>query len=140
MQIGKATWTKDTDSSPQKAAPSPNKNFLFSQRVDQAGQETNPEELIAAAVASCFGMAMSKTLQDDGQASQKLRVKADVTLSIEEEGPKLSALNLTVEAILPEYTEDQLKAAVNTTAENCPVLKLLRPGFDSVNIQSSLQA
>jgi organic hydroperoxide reductase OsmC/OhrA len=70
----------------------------------------------------------------------KLRVKADVTLSVSDDGPKLSALNLTVEAILPEYTEDQLKAAVNTIAENCPVLQLLRPGFDSVNIQSSLQA
>ncbi len=114
--------------------------FSFSKRVDQTAKETNPEELIAAAAASCFAMALSKTLQDDGQASDKLRVKADVTLSIGDDGPKLTGLNLSIEAILPEYTEDQLKDAVSKTAENCPVFQLLRPGFDSVNIESSLQA
>lgn len=113
--------------------------FSFSKRVDQNARETNPEELIAAAAASCFGMALSKTLQDDGQASDKLRVKADVTLSIGDDGPKLTHLKLSIEAVLPEYTEDQMKDAVSKTAENCPVVQLLRPGFDSVEIECSLQ-
>jgi osmotically inducible protein OsmC len=113
--------------------------FSFSKRVDQAERETNPEELIAAAAASCFGMALSKTLQDDEQVSEKLRVKADVTLSVENDGPKLTDLTLSVEAILPDYSEEQLKAAVDQTAENCPVLQLLHPGFDHVEIESSIQ-
>ena len=114
--------------------------FSFSRRVDQDARETNPEELIAAAAASCFGMALAKTLQDDDQSSDKLRVKADVTLSIMDEGPKVTDLKLSIDAMLPEYTEDQLKTAVSKTAENCPVLQLLSPGFDSVEIESSLQA
>lgn len=113
--------------------------FSFSKRLDQCARETNPEELIAAAAASCFGMALSKTLQDDGQVSDKIRVKAEVVLSIAAEGPKLTTLNLNVEVILPEYTEEQLKSAVAKTAENCPVLQLLSPGFDSVDIACSLQ-
>lgn len=113
--------------------------FSFSQRIGEDGLETNPEELIAAAAASCFGMALSKTLQDDGQTSEKMRVKADVTLSITDDGPKLTDLKLSVEAILPDYSEDDLKAAVDKTAENCPVFQLLKPGFDSVEIESALQ-
>lgn len=114
--------------------------FSFSKRVDQEARETNPEELIAAAAASCFGMALSKTLQDDNQASDKLRVKADVILSIDDAGPKLTDLKLKVEAILPEYSEEQFEAAVDRTADECPVLQLLRPGFSSVDIESSLQS
>jgi osmotically inducible protein OsmC len=114
--------------------------FSFSKRVDQEARETNPEELIAAAAASCFGMALSKTLQDDNQASDKLRVKADVILSIDDAGPKLTDLKLRVEAILPEYSEEQFEAAVDRTADECPVLQLLRPGFSSVDIESSLQS
>jgi osmotically inducible protein OsmC len=113
--------------------------FSFTKRVNQFDHETNPEELIASSAASCFAMALSKTLQDDDQVSPKLRVKADVSLSIENDGPKLTDLKLNVEAILPDYSEDQLKAAVEKTAENCPVFQLLRPGFESVDIVSSLQ-
>ncbi|HKK17345.1 MAG TPA: OsmC family peroxiredoxin [Opitutales bacterium] len=113
--------------------------FSFAKRIDQEQSETNPEELIAGAAASCFGMALSKTLQDDGQASEKLRVKADVTLGITDDGPKVTDLKLAVEAILPEYDEDQLEAAVKKTAENCPIFQLLKPGFESVAIESSLQ-
>lgn len=138
-----ANWKGDLDNghglvSVQSRAFTEQK-FSFSQRVDQGSAQTNPEELIAAAAASCFGMALSKTLQDDGQSSEKLRVKADVTLGMKEGGPKLTDLKLSIEAILPGYTEEQLDAAVAKTAENCPVVRLLQPGFDSVDIECSLQ-
>ncbi len=113
--------------------------FSFTKRVNQHADETNPEELLAAAASACFGMALSKTLQDDGQEAEKLRVKAEVTLSIKEDGPKVTDLKLTVEAILPEYTEEQFKAAVMETAENCPVYQVLSPGFESVSVKCSLQ-
>jgi len=128
----------DTDSSPSRAVPLRNSNFPFLNVRIKPVRKLTPEELIAAAAAACFGMALSKTLQDDDQTSDKLRMKADVTLSIVKEGPKLADLKRSTEAVLPEYTEDQLRAAVMETAENCPVFQLLRPGLDSMDIESSL--
>jgi len=113
--------------------------FSFSERMEGEGKETNPEELIAAAVASCFSMAMSKTLQDQDTTATELRVTAEVTLEVREGGPEVSHLSLLAAAIIPEFTDEQLNEVVATTAQNCPVLKLLRPGLEDVEVKASLQ-
>lgn len=107
----------------------------FTKRIDQGDQTTtNPEELIAAALASCFAMALSKTLQDEGVIDPQLVVRAEMTLNLTDEGPKLNELMLDVAGIIPGYTEAKLEQAVVTTRENCPVFKLLEPGLENVNI------
>lgn len=113
--------------------------FSFSQRVEGEGRDTNPEELIAASASSCFAMALSKTLQDDGKTATKLKVRADVSLRLDD-GPRLTEMTLHVEGLIPDYREDELKSAVAKTAENCPVFQLLKPGFDSIHLESFLQA
>ena len=87
--------------------------FTFSKRADEAtsADHTNPEELIGAGAASCFAMALSKTLQDDGVISETIQVGADVVLGLGDDGPQLSEMTLNIEAIIPEYSEDQLGGA-----------------------------
>lgn len=111
--------------------------FSFGQRVEGEGKDTNPEELIAAAASSCFAMALSKTLQDEGKVAEKLNVSAGVTLTIDD-GPKLTELFLNVEGIVPNFSDEAFKKAVATTAENCPVYQLLNPGLDSIAVESRL--
>jgi len=113
--------------------------FSFKQRVEGEGKDTNPEELIAAAAASCFAMALSKTLQDEGKVAVKLQVRAEVSLSLED-GPRLTEMTLHIEGLIPDYSDDALKKAAAKTADNCPVFQLLKPGFDSIHLESFLQS
>ena len=100
--------------------------FSFQQRVEGEGKDTNPEELIAASAASCFAMALSKILQDEGTVATKLKVRADVSLNLDD-GPKLNEMTLHVEGLIPDYSEDALESAVAKTAENCPVVRTRVP-------------
>ncbi|MFP4352329.1 MAG: OsmC family peroxiredoxin [Puniceicoccaceae bacterium] len=115
--------------------------FTFSKRTDEgtSADHTNPEELIGAAAASCFAMALSKTLQDDGVISETIRVGADVVLALDDGGPRLSEMTLNIEAIIPEYSDEQLGRAVEETAQSCPVYQLLEPGFGTINLNFRLQ-
>ena len=112
--------------------------FSFKQRIDDDSESTNPEELMAASASSCFAMALSKTLQDEGKTAEKLRVRADVSLNLDD-GPKLTEMTLHVEGLIPGYSEDAFNQAVSKTAESCPVFQLLKPGFEAIHLESKLQ-
>lgn len=113
--------------------------FTFKQRVEGEGKDTNPEELMAASAASCFAMALSKTLQDEGTVAEKLTVRADVALNLDD-GPRLTEMALYVDGSIPDYSEEALESAVSKTAENCPVLQLLKSGFEAIHLESVLQS
>ncbi len=114
--------------------------FSFNKRVDQGDKEaTNPEELIAAALSSCFSMALAKTLQDEDVIPQELFVTTDVTLNITDDGPKVNEVKLDISGMIGGYTQEQLEKAVATTQENCPIYKLLAPGLDKIDITVSLR-
>lgn len=113
--------------------------FGLSSRIGGDGQETNPEELIGAAAASCFSMALSKTLTDEGALPSELKTLVRVGMEVNEGGgPIIRELKLTVEGAVPSMDEDAFHEAVETTAENCPVLQVLSPGFAEVSIDSRL--
>ncbi len=114
--------------------------FSFSKRVEpERSDETNPEELIAAGLASCFGMALSKTLQDDEAVAQVLVVRAEVTLNLTDDGPKVNELALDVSGVVGGYTQEKFEQAVETTRKSCPVYKLLEPGFETIDVSVSLE-
>lgn len=113
--------------------------MTFTQRIDPNAPEANPEEMIAAAAASCFSMALSKTLQDESVIAKDITVSADVTLSVSEAGPKVSQLSLQVDADIPGFTEARLQDATKKTASGCPVYQLLAPGFESIEVSSTLK-
>ena len=86
---------------------------------------TNPEELIAAAHAGCFTMALSAKLGEAGFTPTSLDTEAKVDLSMEG-GPQLSQITLTLKAVVPGIDAAQFRAIADDAKQNCPVSKALK--------------
>lgn len=100
-----------------------NTRYAFNSRFgDEKG--TNPEELIAAAHAGCFTMALSAKLSEAGFPPTSLDTRADVDLSMEG-GPQLSQIRLKVKAVVPGLDETRFRAIADDAKQNCPVSKAL---------------
>ena len=90
--------------------------FSFATRFgDQPG--TNPEELIAAAHAGCFSMALSNELDQAGFTPESVSTSAEVTL----EDGAIVRIHLTSDATVPDIDEEQFVEIANGAKENCPV-------------------
>lgn len=98
--------------------------YSFSTRFED-GVGTNPEELIAAAHAGCFSMALSGQLGRDGFNAQRITTTASVTLNKIEGGFEISAVHLDVSAKVPGADKQAFEAAANTAKANCPVSRVL---------------
>lgn|SRR5947209_2187446 len=113
-----------------------NTPYTFRDRFE-SGTGTNPEELLAAAHAGCFSMALSAELQKEGLKADSIDTTCVVTLDKEGEGfaIKKSALQLT--AKIPSATEEQFNRATQSAKEGCPVSKL----FDTeITLDAKLEA
>ncbi|WP_281983110.1 OsmC family protein [Thalassorhabdomicrobium marinisediminis] len=86
---------------------------------------TNPEELVGAAHASCFSMALSMILEDYDLKADSIETKATVTLEEKDGGFTVTASHLEVEARIPNASQEQFNEAATTAKENCPISKLL---------------
>lgn len=91
-------------------------------RAEDQRAETSPEELIAAAHASCFAMALSHALAQDGHAPEHLSVSATVTF---EPGEGIQRSVLDVEGNVPGLDDSDFRRAAEQAKENCPVSKAL---------------
>ncbi len=85
---------------------------------------TNPEELIAAAHAGCFTMALSAKLTEAGHPPEALDGGAEIDLSMDG-GPALSAIRLTMKAKVPGLDEAKFRAIAEDAKQNCPVSRAL---------------
>lgn len=100
-----------------------NTRYAFNSRFgDEKG--TNPEELIAAAHAGCFTMALSARLTEAGHPPTRLDTRADIDLSMED-GPSLSQIRLKVSADVPGIDDAKFQAIAEDAKQNCPVSKAL---------------
>ena len=86
---------------------------------------TNPEELIAAAHAGCFTMALSFQISGAGFTPTELNTEADVNMRKEGEGFIISTIHLTVTGEVPNISEQQFLELAKVAKENCPVSKAL---------------
>lgn len=96
--------------------------YSFKSRFEE-GVGTNPEELIAAAHAGCFSMALSFGLNKLGFTADEIDTKCDITLDPAQ--GKITESHLTVSAKIPGISQDQFDAAVAEAKANCPISKLL---------------
>ena len=113
---------KGTLSTPQSGLLD-NTRYGFNSRFgDEKG--TNPEELIAAAHAGCFTMALSAKLTEAGHPPESLDGSAEVDLSLEG-GPRLSAIRLKMKAKVPGLDDATFRAIADDAKQNCPVSKAL---------------
>jgi osmotically inducible protein OsmC len=86
---------------------------------------TNPEELIAAAHAGCFSMALSGQLGAANLKADRIATEATVTLEKLESGFAITTVHLQVSARVPGATQEQFNTAANNAKAGCPVSKLL---------------
>ncbi len=93
-------------------------------RTEQAGGKTSPEELCAAAHASCFSMALALKLGEAGGRPERLAVSAAVTLDEVDGAPTITTSAITVKATVPDLDDAAFQAALSGAAELCPVSRL----------------
>lgn len=98
--------------------------YTFKSRFED-GQGTNPEELIAAAEAACFSMALSHGLATSGHKPDRVTTTAKVHLKQEGDGFVIPLIELDMEAVVPGMDESDFKAAAEDAKKNCPVSKAL---------------
>ena len=98
--------------------------YTFASRFEN-GDGTNPEELIGAAHAGCFSMALSNVLDGAGFTPNSVKTTAEVTLGEDDEGPAITGIKLITEADVPEIDEDTFQQHAEAAKEGCPVSKAL---------------
>jgi osmotically inducible protein OsmC len=101
-----------------------NTAYSFKTRFENE-KGTNPEELIAAAHAGCFTMALAFQLQGAGLAPDELHTEAAVSLEKEGAGFRISRSVLTLRAKIPGASEEQFQQMAHEAEKNCPVSKVL---------------
>lgn len=98
--------------------------YSFGTRFEN-GKGTNPEELIGAAHAGCYSMALSMILGESGLTPDSIDTSASVSLDQVEGGFAITAIHLKVQASIPGASEDAFIQAANAAKEGCPVSKLM---------------
>lgn len=98
--------------------------YGFNSRFEE-GAGTNPEELIAAAHAACFTMALSFALAKEGLGDGTLETIAKVQLDRDGDGFKVSRSDLSLQATVPGIDEARFQAIAQDAKANCPISKLL---------------
>ena len=98
--------------------------YSFSTRFEN-GTGTNPEELIAAAHAGCFSMALSAELGKAGLTPARIATNAAVTMEKIEAGWTVTAIHLETKATIPGADQQKFEAAANAAKSGCPISRLL---------------
>jgi osmotically inducible protein OsmC len=105
----------------------PEQDVTFSARTEDSNGMTSPEELIAAAHATCYAMAFSNTLANDGgTAPERLEVTAKCGLERTSAGLKVTTMDLDVRGEVPGMSGDRFAELAKTAEQRCPVSNALR--------------
>ena len=110
--------------------------YSFKSRFEE-GEGTNPEELIAAAHAACFAMALSNILAGDGHMPDSVRASARVQLRNVDGAPTLAQIDLEAVGSVPGLGEDEFKRYADQAKEECPVSRALA-GVPEVQLDARL--
>lgn len=91
------------------------------------GSGTNPEELLGAAHAGCYAMALSMILGQAGHTPERIDAEATVSLEQQDDGFAISAIHLDVSGVVPGADAEAFDKAANEAKAGCPVSKALSP-------------
>lgn len=110
--------------------------YSFATRFE--GQDgSNPEELIAAAHAGCYAMALSNILGQAGMNPERISAEATVTLETKDEGPTVTKSHLTVRAKVPGAADADFQDAAGKAKAGCPISRLLNA---EISLDASLES
>ncbi len=129
LQSGKGTL--DTTSNALKSVP-----YTFQSRFEGA-EGTNPEELLAAAHAGCFSMALSMILGGMDHTPESIETKATVGLEKDGDGFAIKTSHLVVTAVVPGISDEDFQDAAGKAKAGCPMSKALNA---DITMEASLAA
>lgn len=115
----------------------PEQEITLKRRTEGGTGTTSPEELIAAAHASCYAMALSAALSRNDTPPERLDVSAEVSLERQEAGLKIVGSDLTVRGKVPGVEPSAFEELARTAEQNCPVSNALRGG-PRITLQAEL--
>lgn len=104
-------------------------SYSFKSRFEE-GEGTNPEELIGAAHAGCFSMALSKTLADAGFPPNSVDTIASVRMEKTDAGLSVTRIDLDTTASVPNIDQAQFQKLAEDAKVGCPISRLLAPGAE----------
>ena len=135
---GNAEWKGDlrSGSGTFTAGDTITGDYSFKSRFED-GPGANPEQLIAAAHASCFSMALSDGLAEAGTPVDSVKTDATVTLRIVDGAPTITSIALTTVGSVPGIDNDAFVAAAEDAKQNCPVSKALA-AVPEITLEASL--
>ena len=135
---GNAEWQGDlkTGSGTFTAGDSISGEYSFKSRFED-GPGANPEQLIAAAHAACFSMALSAALGEAGTPVESVKTDATVTLRIVDGAPTITKIALTTVGKVPGIDAAAFQEAAAGAKANCPVSKALA-GVGEITLEASL--
>ncbi|WP_420391307.1 OsmC family protein [Acuticoccus sp.] len=99
--------------------------YSFNTRFEDGTSGTNPEELLGAAHAACFTMAVSHELAGAGHPPQRAETKASVQLDQVEGGFAISKIHLSLVADVPGLSDEEFQKIASSAKENCPLSKAI---------------
>ena len=110
--------------------------YSFSSRFEE-GEGTNPEELIAAAHAACFSMALANVMAEHGHPAESVRTVAKVHLGPSDAGPAIQRIDLETEGRVPGIDQAHFAEHAEEAKQGCPVSRALA-GVEEINLKATL--
>ncbi len=138
-----AVWNGDLLSGNGVVSATTSKTFSdlsvsWKARTEEPGGSTSPEELVAAAHASCFSMALSAGLGGGGTPPTKLEVDATVTFEQTDGGWKVVSSALKVVGVVPDIDAAGFQSAAEAAKDGCPISQMMT-GNVALSVQASLE-
>lgn len=115
----------------------PEQEITLKRRTEGGSGKTSPEELIAAAHAACYAMALSAALSRNNTPPDTLDVSAEVSLERRESGLKITRSELSVRGSVPGVDAAKFDEIAKTAEQNCPVSNALRGSLE-ITLQAQL--
>lgn len=111
----------------------------WSSRTEDPEGRTSPEELLAAAHAACFNMALSGKLAAAGYTADRLETRADVTFSKGDDGWRVASSRLTIKGSVPGIDDSGFNELANAAKDGCPISQALR-GNVELSVEAALES
>jgi osmotically inducible protein OsmC len=143
VRTANATWQGDLKSGKGTATTTSRAlqetPITFAARFEDA-PGANPEELIAAAEAACFSMALSGSLGRENFTPTAIHTTAKLTMTRTDAGFRVISIHLDTEAKVPGLDDAKFQTIAAQTKESCPISALLMPGLRSLTLSAKLLA
>jgi lipoyl-dependent peroxiredoxin len=141
-RASKAEWRgglKDGDGELELGSGRYTGPYTFVSRFETGEGGTNPEELIAAAHAACFSMALSGQLEKAGTPPESVRTEAELTLDRVDGKPTITRIHLVTRGSVPGLDDAGFVEQAEAAKEGCPVSRLLVGGSAEITLDAALE-